>query len=74
MADGGDATMVVEAVTESAVAKTRAFAQACAVFAAGTPLASCSSAIPIEELADWSGRPRTWSAPTSRTRPATAWR
>ena len=49
--------MVVEAVTESAVAKTRAFAQTCAVVEPGTPLASCSSAIPIEELADWSGRP-----------------
>jgi methoxymalonate biosynthesis protein len=57
VADGPDATMMVEAVTESAVAKTRAFAQACAVIAPGTPLASCSSAIPIEELADWSGRP-----------------
>jgi len=57
VADGADATIVVEAVTESAVAKTRAFAQACAVFDPGTTLASCSSAIPIHELGDWSGRP-----------------
>ncbi|MBS2963692.1 3-hydroxyacyl-CoA dehydrogenase family protein [Actinocrinis puniceicyclus] len=57
LADGGGATIVVEAVTESAVAKTRAFAQVCAVFEPGTALASCTSAIPIDELADWSGRP-----------------
>jgi methoxymalonate biosynthesis protein len=48
---------VVEAVTERAVVKTKALAAVCRVVDAGTPLITCTSGIPITEIADWVGRP-----------------
>jgi SAM-dependent methyltransferase len=54
---GGDATAVVEAVPESAVAKAKALSAICKVVPLGTPLLSGTSAIPIDEIAAWTGRP-----------------
>lgn len=55
--DGRAATAVVEAVTERAVVKAKALSAACSVVAPGTPLISTTAAIPIDELAEWAGRP-----------------
>lgn len=55
--DGADATVVIEAVTEQAVVKTKALASVCKVVPAGIPLITNTSGIPIDELADWVGRP-----------------
>ena len=51
-------TAVVEAVTERAVVKAKALSGACAVVRPGTPLISATATIPIDELADWAGRPQ----------------
>jgi methoxymalonate biosynthesis protein len=56
-AAAASADLVIEAVTERAVVKTRALTSVCGVVAPGTPLVSCSSGIPVDELADWAGRP-----------------
>jgi len=55
---GGEVTAVVEAVTERAVVKAKALSGACAVVRPGTPLLSATATIPIDELADWAGRPQ----------------
>jgi methoxymalonate biosynthesis protein len=57
MPDVAGASAVVEAVTERAVVKTKALAAVCRVVGRGTPLISCTSGIPVDEIADWSGRP-----------------
>jgi methoxymalonate biosynthesis protein len=54
---GADATAVVEAVTEQAVFKTKALVAACKVVDLQTPLMTCTASIPVDELADWAGRP-----------------
>lgn len=56
--DGAGAGLVIEAVTEKAVVKTKALTAACQVVAPGTALVSCSLAIPVDEIADWAGRPQ----------------
>lgn len=50
-------TAVVEAVTEDFAAKTKALADAAGAVAAGTPLMSNTSGIPVDELADSLPRP-----------------
>ena len=54
---GADATAVIEAVTEQAVVKAKALTAACKVVDLQTPLMSCTASIPVDELADWAGRP-----------------
>jgi methoxymalonate biosynthesis protein len=54
---GADATAVIEAVTEQAVVKAKALSAACRVVDLQTPLMSCTASIPVDELADWAGRP-----------------
>jgi methoxymalonate biosynthesis protein len=49
---------VFEAVSERAVLKAKALSEACSVIEPGTPVISCSSGIPVDELADWAGRPQ----------------
>jgi methoxymalonate biosynthesis protein len=58
LAQTAGSTVVVEAVTEQAVVKAKVLMAVCGVVEPGTPLASCSSGIPVDELADWAGRPR----------------
>ena len=55
---GEEITAVLEAVTERAVVKAKALSGACAVVRPGTPLISATATIPIDELADWAGRPQ----------------
>lgn len=55
--DGADATAVVEAVTELPEPKAKALAEVSAAVAAGTPLISNTSGIPIDEMAEWVPRP-----------------
>jgi methoxymalonate biosynthesis protein len=54
---GAEATAVIEAVTEQAVVKAKALTAACRVVDLQTPLMSCTASIPVDELADWAGRP-----------------
>lgn len=53
----GDATAVVEAVTELPKTKAEVLGQVSASVACGTPVISNTSGIPIDELADWVARP-----------------
>ncbi|AYF31966.1 3-hydroxyacyl-CoA dehydrogenase [Micromonospora tulbaghiae] len=47
-----DSTVLIEAVTEQSDTKSKALAEASAVLAAGTPIISNTSSIPVDELAD----------------------
>ncbi len=49
---------VFEAVSERAVLKAKALTEVVRDLEPGTPLISCSSGIPVDELADWAGRPQ----------------
>lgn len=53
-----DADAVIEAVTETTEAKTKALAAICAAVAPGTLITSNTSAIPVDELADCTTRPQ----------------
>jgi methoxymalonate biosynthesis protein len=55
--ESAGAQIVIEAVTERLPAKIKALGSVCRAVAPGTPLVSCSSGIPVEELADWCRRP-----------------
>lgn len=54
---GADPTAVVESVTERPELKAEVLAEVSAVVRPGTLLASNTSAIPIDEMADWTSRP-----------------
>ncbi|TWP46667.1 3-hydroxyacyl-CoA dehydrogenase family protein [Lentzea tibetensis] len=55
--DAADTTAVVEAIVESPEVKAKLLTELSALVAAGTPLISNTSGIPIDELADWVTRP-----------------
>lgn len=54
----GEATAVIESVTERAELKAAVLAEACAAVRPGTLLVSNTSAIPIDELAESTSRPQ----------------
>jgi methoxymalonate biosynthesis protein len=57
LADVAGAVAVVESITERAELKAKVLAEASAVVAAGTPVVTNTSAIPVDELADSVARP-----------------
>jgi methoxymalonate biosynthesis protein len=57
LADVAGASVVVESITERAELKAKVLAETSAVVAAGTPVVTNTSAIPVDELADSVVRP-----------------
>src|ERR1700689_30359 len=54
--DAGDATVVIEAVTESPELKAKVLAEMSAAARPGTAIVSNTSGIPIDEMAAWVAR------------------